>query len=140
MNYIISGTYFESLVAWLVIIALTLLEINQRKDSINSHSTANEKNTALVYTVSSLRLMIICWFNVAGTQVYDLLKDFLEKVVDVNFGIGGGKKGKLILLGGIQINMPTHMMDYFEPLIFEVRTKDEPSINLLKEAFGIQPL
>jgi hypothetical protein len=75
-----------------------------------------------------------------GTQVYDLLKDFLEKVVDVNFGIGGGKKGKLILLGGIQINMPTHMMDYFEPLIFEVRTKDEPSINLLKEAFGIQPL
>lgn len=69
--------------------------------------------------------------------MYELIRDFLEQVVDVDFGIGHGMKGKLILLGGIQINMPTNMMDYFEPLMFEIRSKGEPTIDLMKETFNI---
>ena len=52
-----------------------------------------------------------------------LLQDFVNKVVNPDFAPPGpdGKRGKLILLGGIQVNMPHPMKDFFQPLMFEAR-------------------
>jgi len=55
----------------------------------------------------------------------------VEHIVHTDFGIGSGKKGKLILVGGIQINMPYPMMDLFYPLLFEIRSHNEPTVDLL---------
>jgi hypothetical protein len=44
--------------------------------------------------------------------------------------------GRLILLGGIQINMPPPMHDYFLPLTFEVRGLNRKTKNLREETFG----
>ena len=46
-----------------------------------------------------------------------------------------GKHGYLIILGGIQVNMPTHMDDYFCPVTFELRSHTEPPRDLFHEAF-----
>lgn len=44
----------------------------------------------------------------------------------------------LILMGGVQINMPSPMADYFQPLLFEVRVEGEPVIDLMPSIFGKQ--
>jgi hypothetical protein len=54
--------------------------------------------------------------------------DFGNKAVD-------GSKPHLILLGGIQINMPPPMPDFFLPLDFEVRTEGEDTQYLMKSTF-----
>jgi hypothetical protein len=55
--------------------------------------------------------------------------------VDVEFGLGNNKHGRLILLGGVQINMPRPMADYFCPFVFEIRQHGEETIDMLSSTF-----
>jgi hypothetical protein len=43
------------------------------------------------------------------------------------------RPGKVILLGGVQINMPGSMPDLFEPMMFEIRELGQPTISLLDQ-------
>jgi nitrogen fixation protein len=49
-------------------------------------------------------------------QAYEMVRDKVLKVVNNDFGTG-----KLVLIGGIQINMPSQYEDHFLPCMFEVR-------------------
>jgi len=63
---------------------------------------------------------------------------FLENIIDLEIGGGEGgaaKCGKVALLGGIQINMPEPMHDYFQPLLFQIRCKGEPTIDLMESSW-----
>jgi len=53
---------------------------------------------------------------------YGLVRDKLLRIVNMNFG-----KGKLALLGGIQINMPKPYEDHFHPLLFQVIDQEKPA-------------
>lgn len=66
-------------------------------------------------------------------QTYEIAQVFLDKVVNTEFG---DKNGKLIILGGVQVNMPRPMPDYFMPMKFEIRQHGKPTIDILKKAFG----
>eukprot|EP00931_Biecheleriopsis_adriatica_P047198 TRINITY_DN2717_c0_g2_i2.p1 TRINITY_DN2717_c0_g2~~TRINITY_DN2717_c0_g2_i2.p1 ORF type:complete len:710 (-),score=110.00 TRINITY_DN2717_c0_g2_i2:111-1940(-) len=60
-------------------------------------------------------------------KAFDMVKDRILKVVNTEFG-----SGKLVLIGGIQINMPHESMDdYFLPLMFEVQQAGEPTLDLM---------
>lgn len=52
---------------------------------------------------------------------YDAVRDKMLAIVNHNYG-----SGKLVLIGGIQINMPEPYVDHFQPLIFNVSSKDIP--------------
>jgi hypothetical protein len=73
-------------------------------------------------------------------QMYDIVKSFLEKIVTLDFHKDNGENinGRLILLGGIQINMPYPMEDYFLPLLFEIRTNQKPTLFIFDETFGVE--
>ena len=79
-------------------------------------STSSHEQAALVY------------------QMYDLLVDYLEKIMDMKWCTKGSK---LALLGGIIINCDDDGTDRFLPLKFEIRTtlgrKD-----IYEETFGIR--
>jgi len=62
--------------------------------------------------------------------VYEAIRDELLSCVHTDFG-----DGKLILLGGIQINMPEPYEDHFAPLMFNIMTKGQKPKSLLFE-FG----
>merc|ERR1712048_1123319 len=47
---------------------------------------------------------------------YDCVRECMLSIVNNDFG-----DGKLVLLGGIQINMPSPHKDHFEPLLFKIR-------------------
>jgi hypothetical protein len=73
--------------------------------------------------------------------MYDIVKCFLEKIVTPDFHKDNGENinnGRLIILGGIQINMPYPMEDYFLPLLFEIRANDKPTSYIFEETFGIE--
>lgn len=57
---------------------------------------------------------------------YDMVASKLMSIVDNEFGLG-----KLVLLGGIQINMPGGLEDHFMPMLFEVRQKGRENVDLL---------
>eukprot|EP00931_Biecheleriopsis_adriatica_P047196 TRINITY_DN2717_c0_g1_i2.p1 TRINITY_DN2717_c0_g1~~TRINITY_DN2717_c0_g1_i2.p1 ORF type:complete len:709 (-),score=139.33 TRINITY_DN2717_c0_g1_i2:83-2143(-) len=62
---------------------------------------------------------------------FDMVKDRILKIVNTDFG-----SGKLVLIGGIQINMPHQSMDdYFLPLMFEVRQEGQPTLDLMETFF-----
>lgn len=56
----------------------------------------------------------------------------LYKIVSTNFG---SDKSKLMVLTGIQINMPRPHDDYFQPLTFDLYSKDGSKIDLFEQAF-----
>ena len=58
----------------------------------------------------------------------------MENIISTKFG---GPNSKLILLGGIQINMPDPMPDYFQPRIFQIRNRDGSVMDLLDQTFNI---
>ena len=60
-------------------------EISKRLDIIKAQETDNEKNSML------------------ANQMFEISKEFMNKIVTLNFG---SVYSNLILLGGIQINMP----------------------------------
>ena len=55
-------------------------------------------------------------------QMYGVAMTFLEDIISKKFGID--KKSRIVILGGIQINMPLPLTDYFQPLMFESRSYD----------------
>lgn len=57
---------------------------------------------------------------------YDMVSKKLLSIVDNEFG-----NGKLVLLGGVQINTPEGMEDHFMPLMFEVRQKNRNPVDIL---------
>jgi len=59
---------------------------------------------------------------------YESVKEKLLTIVNNDFG-----KGKLVLIGGIQINMPAPFEDHFQPLMFEIWDNDGKKTNLLQE-------
>jgi hypothetical protein len=46
-----------------------------------------------------------------------------------------GENSKLAIVGGIMINSDGEGTDMFQPLMFEVRSKDDSKIDLFKETF-----
>ena len=59
---------------------------------------------------------------------YENVLDTVLKVVNTDFGTG-----KLVLIGGIQINMPMPYQDHFQPLYFQIQSESEPPIDLLPQ-------
>jgi hypothetical protein len=59
---------------------------------------------------------------------YDCVQRTIQNIINNDFG-----KGKLVLLGGIQINMPLPYKDHFLPLMFKVLSHDGSEVNLLPE-------
>ena len=65
----------------------------------------------------------------AVTKVaYDCIEQKLMRIVNTNFG-----SGKLVLLGGIQINMPEPYDDHFQPKFFKVMSQGGETVDLLSE-------
>lgn len=91
-------------------------EIDKRKDIINAHKDENARQAEL------------------AKQTFDIAREFLDRIVHTEFGV---KKtaGRLIILGGVQVNMPRPLPDFFQPLMFEIRKQGEPTIDLMSEAF-----
>jgi len=58
---------------------------------------------------------------------YESVKGNILEIVNNNFG-----DGHLVLVGGIQINLPAPYRDHFLPLHFTLRKKDGSEIDLLK--------
>ena len=59
---------------------------------------------------------------------YEAVKEKLLKCVNTDFGTG-----KLVLIGGIQINMPAPSVDHFQPLCFTVTSADQVATDILHE-------
>lgn len=59
---------------------------------------------------------------------YDCVKDSIMAILNHNFG-----DGHIVLLGGIQLNMPEPLPDYFQPLTFQVLQKDGSVDSLLQD-------
>jgi len=64
-------------------------------------------------------------------QAYEMVKAKINKIVNNDFG-----SGYLVLVGGIQINVPSPCLDHFLPLTFEVRQRDKATHSLL-HAFSL---
>jgi len=65
-------------------------------------------------------------------QAFEMVKAKINKIVNNDFGTG-----YLVLVGGIQINVPTPYLDHFMPLTFEVRRRGEATHSLL-HTFGLE--
>ena len=59
---------------------------------------------------------------------YEAVKTKLLKCVNTNFGTG-----KLVLIGGIQLNMPDPSAEHFQPLTFTVESAGQDPEDLLGE-------
>eukprot|EP00411_Alexandrium_monilatum_P020889 CAMPEP_0175213086 /NCGR_PEP_ID=MMETSP0093-20121207/16009_1 /TAXON_ID=311494 /ORGANISM="Alexandrium monilatum, Strain CCMP3105" /LENGTH=310 /DNA_ID=CAMNT_0016506395 /DNA_START=53 /DNA_END=985 /DNA_ORIENTATION=- len=57
---------------------------------------------------------------------YKVVEDEVKRIVNTNFG-----EGNLVLIGGIQINMPYPMSGYFMPLHFSIRSKTRQPMDLM---------
>jgi hypothetical protein len=90
-------------------------EISKRKDIILASKDENAKQAQL------------------SRQTHEISKSMLDKIINVDFG---GSNSTLVVLSGIQINMPRPFDDYFQPLHFYVITKDGERISLFEETFG----
>lgn len=68
---------------------------------------------------------------------YEIVRNKMMGIVNTNFG-----KGKLILLGGIQINTPAGFEDHFLPYSFEMLCAGKQTVDLLDtfhvESFAAQ--
>jgi len=65
-----------------------------------------------------------------AVNAFEIVHQKLMSIVNTNFG------GKLVLLGGVQINTPIGFEDHFCPLHFEMRETGKKPIDLMS-AFGI---
>lgn len=70
-----------------------------------------------------------CPLAALAMNAFEVVRDQLEAVLDSRFG-----SGCLVLIGGVQINMPFGFEEHFVPLVFEVRQEGKPAVDLL-EAF-----
>lgn len=67
-------------------------------------------------------------------QTSDIGREMLSQCIHTNFG---SENSMLLVLTGIQINMPFDFEDYFQPLSFELHKKDGSVIDLFNQAFGM---
>lgn len=95
--------------------AYLMHRIEQRKDKILENSDMNSKQAAL------------------ATETHCIAKEMLDKIVNVEFG---SASSTLVILTGIQINMPKPFDDYFQPLNFYILDKQGRKIDLFEETFG----
>ena len=58
--------------------------------------------------------------------MFDIAKDYLKSITKVN-------TGKLVLIGGIQINMQHPCEDFFNPMLFEIHEVGKPVKDVLQE-------
>lgn len=92
-----------------------IAEISKRKDKINEETDENARQAAL------------------SINTYEIAKTFLDGIVSTDFD---SKNGRLIILGGVQINMPRPMADFFCPLSFEIRQNGKDTLNMMDDAFS----
>ncbi|KAK3269280.1 hypothetical protein CYMTET_22272 [Cymbomonas tetramitiformis] len=59
---------------------------------------------------------------------YESIKEQMFTIVNTDFG-----SGKLVLIGGVQINMPAPFEDHFQPLMFQVASEDHATVDLLSQ-------
>jgi len=64
-------------------------------------------------------------------KAYEVIEEEMLSIVNTNFGTG-----HLVLLGGIQINMPYPLPGYWLPKHFSIRSKDMAPVDLMPAAFG----
>mmetsp|Transcript_12236 Transcript_12236/g.22030 ORF Transcript_12236/g.22030 Transcript_12236/m.22030 type:complete len:83 (+) Transcript_12236:2-250(+) len=64
-------------------------------------------------------------------QAFEAVKNKVDKVVNTEFG-----SGRLVLVGGIQINLPEPCGDHFLPLSCEVQQAGKTTIDI-KDVFQI---
>lgn len=96
-------------------------KLSEHVEAIVSLESGDDQQAALVH-----RMYLIC-------------KEFLDGIVDVNITDLHGNPVKIAILGGIQINMPRPMADFFQPLLFEIREKGKPNLDLLEKTFYPDP-
>ena len=65
-------------------------------------------------------------------QTWKIGKKMLDKIINTDFG---DENSKLMVLTGIQINMPREFEDFFLPLSFDMHSKDGTVIDLLETLF-----
>eukprot|EP00977_Amphora_coffeiformis_P024628 scaffold16502_cov177-Amphora_coffeaeformis.AAC.1 len=65
-------------------------------------------------------------------QTHDIAKNMLDHIVDVEFG---GDQSNLVVLTGIQVNMPRPFQNFFQPMTFARHTKDGQVEDLLTKLF-----
>jgi hypothetical protein len=61
---------------------------------------------------------------------YEAVQEMVMDIVRLPEG-----KGKLAIIGGIQINMPAPYIDHYQPLFFQVLSHDADPVDLLDDAF-----
>jgi len=67
-----------------------------------------------------------CPMAALAHQAYTTVHEKISNIVNLDFGTGN-----LVLVGGIQINMPAPYEDLFLPKMFEVRAKGKDTIDLM---------
>jgi hypothetical protein len=67
-----------------------------------------------------------CPMAALAHQAYTTVHDKISNIVNTDFG-----NGNLVLVGGIQINMPAPYEDLFLPKMFEVRAKGKDTVDLM---------
>lgn len=87
--------------------------VGQRIDVIKAKEDPNERQAEL------------------AMQCYSIAKNLLDEIISTDFGTG-----KLIIITGIQVNMPRPMNDYFQPKEFYVLQRGKEKIDLFDETFG----
>lgn len=92
-------------------------QIYQCIDDIACHDDDNERQAEL------------------AKRMYLISKKFLDDIVDDSITDSHGKPVKIAILGGIQVNMPRPMSDFFQPLSFQILESGKPTKDLLEEAF-----
>ena len=65
--------------------------------------------------------------------MHEIGSDLLSKCVSTDFG---SDKSTLVVLTGIQINMPRPFCDFFLPIQFFIMKKDGSKEDVFEEAFG----
>lgn len=69
-------------------------------------------------------------------RMHTVASSMLEKIVNTSFG---GDSSTLVILTGIQINMPEPHTDYFQPLSFYVLDKKMNKEDWFQSTFGANP-
>jgi hypothetical protein len=70
----------------------------------------------------------------AAKVTHDIGRDMLNEINTMDFG---GKDSQLLLLTGIQINMPQPFDGFFQPISFQIRNKNGQMRDLFRETFGV---
>lgn len=88
-------------------------EINKVASVIDQHEVENDRMRALT------------------EENFKICDRFINQIVNEDIKCASGKPIKIVLLGGVQINMPRPLSDYFQPLRFEIREKGKATKNLM---------